>query len=173
MRDATLVIGCVDNSFTRMEVDVACRTSGRTLIDLGSGFAVNESGDSVIASGGQVCISNPKGPCLQCLGFDVQGTENNYFLPGSSTPEPSSLLLNTVIASLAVECAINILIGTKLEFNKLSYDRRDFSVQMTEARRDPSCRVCGEQSEAHINSVMPERPFESLAQDARVLIRRP
>ena len=84
------------------------RSRGIPYLDMGSGFAVDE-GSGVLESGGQVLICRPAGACVLCLGFRDSLEKYNYFLPGSMTPEPSSVAINAVVATLGLECLLGLL----------------------------------------------------------------
>jgi molybdopterin/thiamine biosynthesis adenylyltransferase len=77
LRTEAIVVGCVDNEIARIQLDLSCRKYRRTLIDLGTGFAVHtiEGGSQIVTSaGGQVFLSRPTGVCLRCMGFDLSST---------------------------------------------------------------------------------------------------
>jgi hypothetical protein len=148
-----IVVGCVDDVRTRIELDILCRAFGRTLIDLGTGFELDGSGIPEQA-GGQVLVSRPDGPCLICLGFTRVCNENDYMIGQNESPQPSLVLLNTVIASLAVECLVREVAGDSMMFNSIDYSRNSLTVSASaETSRYQPCRVCGSNAGRHIESV--------------------
>ncbi len=149
VQTSDFVVGCLDTVLPRIELDIYCRKYGTLLMDLGTGFAMSESGEEVLVSGGQILLSRPGGACLRCLGFDVEGTKNNYFVPSSDAPEPSSLLLNAVVGALAVECSLGIVSESVLS-NRIEYDRGTMSIVKHTLDGKPNCTICGPQANDHI-----------------------
>jgi|SRR5215212_1675617 len=154
LSSATQVVSCLDLVHTRIEADVLCRKLGRGLIDLGSGFVLGATTGTPIAAGGQVLLSRPDGPCLMCLGFagDVGGG-NTYFAPLTDRPEPSSLVLNSVVAALGVECLLKELPDQDWGVNRVAYERNTLSCTTEVLPSRPDCRICGLGAEEDILSV--------------------
>lgn len=148
----TAVFGCLDTVHARLELDVLCRSRRRLLIDAGTGFAADDGG-AIISGGGQVLISRPGGPCLQCLGFTPSARGPGYFVPGSAPPEASSLLLNSVVSALATECLLDELGRGRRAENCISYDAtaRTLTAETLVGERD--CPVCGVGAAAHLTGV--------------------
>jgi molybdopterin/thiamine biosynthesis adenylyltransferase len=138
---ATAVFGCVDNTQARLELDVVCRARGRLLVDVGVGFAFDERG-AFLRAGGQVLVSQPNGACLQCLGFRPAAPQHDYFVPGRDDPVPSSLLLNAVLASLAVERWIAERRHSITE-NRIDYDATGPRIELATVVAARDCPVCG------------------------------
>jgi len=142
LRDVAAVISCVDSIPPRIKLDIAARSMGKHLFDIGVGFRVRDEDGLVDAAGGQVLVSRPGGACLSCLGFRGNLSEHNYFLPSSSVPEPSSFLLNCMAATLACECLLADIDGS-LRINRLAYDRGAFRTSGELLPPCSSCSVCG------------------------------
>jgi molybdopterin/thiamine biosynthesis adenylyltransferase len=150
-----IVAGCVDDVRVRVELDVLCRRFGRTLVDLGTGFAVEEDG-RMVGSGGQVLISRPEGPCLMCLGFPQLLNENDYFAGSGRAPEPSLLLLNTIVSSLALDCLLKeVDDNTSREINVVRYSRDQMTLTPERGGRYPGCKICGDFATSYLQSVLP------------------
>jgi hypothetical protein len=163
-RSASLIVGCVDNVHTRIEVDVLSRKHRRVLMDLGAGFTLDDTSGLPVAAGGQVLLSRPGGPCLMCHGFNVAAGQNTYSVPQPTAPEPSSLLLNSIVSALAAECLLREISGQAQEATRVAYDRDTLSVVVEAAYKRPGCKICGVDSEDHIASVAEgERWTSSLA----------
>jgi ThiF family len=148
----TAVFGCLDTVHARLELDVLCRSRCRLLIDAGTGF-VTDDGGSIVAGGGQVLISRPGGPCLQCLGFTPTARGPGYFVPGDAPPAASSLLLNSVVSALAIECLLDELRRGGRGINRVCYDAtaRTLTSETLVGERD--CLVCGTDAAAHLTGV--------------------
>jgi ThiF family len=153
IKSADIVIGCVDDVLPRLELDIMCRHFGKILIDLGAGFVVDDRSAEPVAAGGQVLISRPNGPCLQCLGFSLEMNRHTYFIPQFSQPEPSSLLINSMVACLGVECAISASTQPGLDFNRVSFDRASLSVVTDLLPTRIECSVCGNDAQAQIQKL--------------------
>jgi molybdopterin/thiamine biosynthesis adenylyltransferase len=149
---ATAVLGCLDNVHARLELDVLCRSAGRLLVDCGTGFTTDDTG-TVVGAGGQVYLSRPTQPCLQCLGFAPTAREAGYFVAGAPLPEPSSLLLNSVVSALTVECLLDELGRRPRPENRLTYDSVARTLTADTVIGDRSCPVCGSHSAAGLAAV--------------------
>lgn len=154
---ATAVIGCLDAVPDRIALDVMARRIGIPLLDLGVGFRVSPPPDRVVdGAGGQVLVSRRGGPCLRCFGFAVDGDAASYFV--DITPDPSSIVLNGVIAGLAMECLLAELAQELGPTNRIVLDRRELTVVSdTVVSDDPTCNMCGEGAPAHWQAVAPVR----------------
>jgi len=151
----TLVIGCLDSAVARISLDLAARKHGRTVVDLGSGFVIDETEGlqrRIVAAGGQILISRPDGACLRCLGFDLEGTQNRYFAP-NDVLEASSLLLNGIVAALAVECTINELSPGDQRPNRIAYDRASLTLSSEYRTGRPYCKICDPHARNHVRSI--------------------
>jgi hypothetical protein len=148
----TAVFGCLDTIHARLELDVLCRSRGRLLIDAGTGFVTNDSG-AVVSGGGQVLISRPVGPCLQCLGFTPAARGPGYFVPGDAPPAASSLLLNSVVSALAIECLLDELGRGGRGANRICYDATARTLTAETLVGERGCPVCGVAAAAHLAGV--------------------
>jgi molybdopterin/thiamine biosynthesis adenylyltransferase len=142
---ATAVLGCLDNVHARLELDVLCRSAGRLLVDCGTGFTTDDAG-TVIGAGGQVYLSRPGQPCLQCLGFAPTAREAGYFVAGATLPEPSSLLLNSVVSGLMLDCLLDELGRRPRPENRVTYDAVARTLTAETVIGDRDCPVCGTRS---------------------------
>lgn len=157
---ASLVVGCLDNQITRIHLDVLCRKYERTLIDLGTGFAVQlaDEGSRVVAgAGGQVFVSRSHQACLRCLGFDLVSLSNNNYFIIDDAPEASSILINNIVSALAVECALNEMSHQLAPVNSIEYDRSSLSIRTEVVLGKEECQICGVNSAAHLLSVAEKR----------------
>jgi hypothetical protein len=150
---AAFVIAALDTIHIRLEVDVLARKYRRVLLDLGSGFALDDRTGLPYSAGGQILVSRPAGPCLMCLGFDSWTARNTYFVPAAVDPEPSSLLLNNVVATLAIEVLLRELSNRSQAANRITYDRETLSITLATLVGLPTCHVCGEHSIRNVESV--------------------
>jgi molybdopterin-synthase adenylyltransferase len=148
----TAVFGCLDTVHARLELDVLCRSRRRLLIDAGTGFAIHDDG-AIVSGSGQVLISRPDGPCLQCLGFTpaVQGA--GYFVPGDALPQASSLLLNSVVSALAIECLLDELGRRECGENRICYNATARTLTAETLAGEGDCPVCGADAATYLPGV--------------------
>jgi adenylyltransferase/sulfurtransferase len=140
-QEATLVVGCVDTAHDRIALDVFCRHAGRTLVDLGAGFLLDETTGRPRSASAQVFVSRPGEACLQCVGF-FPGVEHGYLGPGTEAAEPSSYLLTSLVAALAGEVVLRELVDG-FAGNLVTYDRETLVTTVTRLVGHPDCTVCG------------------------------
>lgn len=153
----TAVFGCLDTVHARLELDVLCRSRRRLLIDAGTGFAVEDSG-AIVSGGGQVLISRPDGPCLQCLGFTPTAQGPNYFVPGDAPPQASSLLINSVVSALAIECLLDEIGRGGRGENRICYDATARTLTAETLAGEGDCPVCGAAAAIYLAGVGDWRP---------------
>jgi molybdopterin/thiamine biosynthesis adenylyltransferase len=155
IRESGRVISCFDHARPRIELDIICRKLGIPVFDLGTGFptAVDPSlTTSRKGGGGQVLVSRPGHACLMCLGFGLANPKNDYYsLDG--TPEPSSILINNIVATLAVERLIADLQGNRIDVNHVAYDRDNLAIVSRRIRSRSSCPVCGPAARQNVLNV--------------------
>ncbi len=102
-----LVFGCLDSFSGRRDLEAFCRRSLIPLIDIGMDVLSTEWGYEIY---GQVALSLPGRPCLQCLGVvndgNLEGEAADY---GEAGPKPQVVWPNGILASSAVGLAISLL----------------------------------------------------------------
>jgi len=162
---AAAVFGCLDTVPARLELDLLCRIHRRLLIDVGTGFARDGNGD-IVNAGGQVLISRPSGPCLQCLGFTATARERGYILQGNAAPQASSLMLNSVVSAIATQALVDEWHDNRPD-NRIDYDAtaRTLTSELVVGRRD--CPVCGVDAYANLEALRPADPYAELPKDER------
>jgi ThiF family len=151
MADSTpVVLGAMDRIKPRVELDIACRHYGLTLIDVGTGFIADGAAYST-RSGGQVLISEAPGPCLMCMAFrDTIGPSG--YGPARDDPQPSSMLVNSIVATLAIEALMARLCG-ELHHNTIRYSSVGPSVTASHVNGDPRCPICGTWGAANVRGL--------------------
>lgn len=110
LRECDIIIGCIDGFDERRQLEATARRYLIPYIDIG--LDVNLVEPEPPRMSGQVILSMPEGPCLQCLGFlnvvNLAKEATNY---GAAGGRPQVVWGNGVIASTAVRLAIDILTG--------------------------------------------------------------
>ncbi len=101
IQDAHVVIGCLDGYQQRDYLEGAARRYLLPYIDIG--MDVTRVGDDAFAVSGQMIMTRPNGPCMQCLGFltpELLAREENRY--GDAGINPQVVWTNGMLASLAV-----------------------------------------------------------------------
>jgi hypothetical protein len=124
LRTCDIVFGCVDGFDERRQLEISCRRYLIPVIDIG--MDVRQIGMEPPRMAGQVILSLPGGPCMQCLGFLNERTltleAQRYGVAGD---QPQVVWANGVLASTAVGIGIDLLTGWSARSNEteyLSYD---------------------------------------------------
>ncbi|MBW4053712.1 MAG: ThiF family adenylyltransferase [Proteobacteria bacterium] len=106
--DAHVVVGCLDGYQQRDYLEGAARRYLLPYIDVG--MDVTKIADDEFAVSGQMIMTRPGGPCLQCLGFitpeRLAQEENRY---GDAGGNPQVVWTNGTLASLAVGALIKLV----------------------------------------------------------------
>lgn len=153
--ESNYVVCCIDTIHSRIELDLYCRRMDKILVDIGTGFAMNESRTSVESGGGQVLVSKPKSACLMCMGFSDFWSNKNYFLANLETPEPSSLLLNSIVVGLALEQVLSDLTcPSETQSIRVAYDRASMSIKTELYDVSEACPICGPQGRQDIKEIL-------------------
>jgi len=104
-----VVFGSVDSFRARYNIEAICRAACVPFIDIGLRIVCDEAG-AVTGVGGQVVLSLPGGPCLQCLKIVTEGAmaaDRVEYADGP--PEQQVISMNGLLASQAVTSALALL----------------------------------------------------------------
>jgi molybdopterin/thiamine biosynthesis adenylyltransferase len=108
IKDAHVVVGCLDGYQQRDYLEGAARRYGIAYIDIGMDISKLE--DGVYAIAGQMIMTRPGGPCMRCLGFITEQRlsmeENRY---GDAGINPQVVWTNGTLASLAVGALMKLI----------------------------------------------------------------
>ena len=108
IKDAHVLFGCIDGYMQRMYLERAARRYCLPYIDIG--MDVTQIGGDQYAIAGQMIMTLPDGPCLQCIGFltkeRLEREENDY---GDAGINPQVVWANGILASLAVGEFVQLL----------------------------------------------------------------
>jgi hypothetical protein len=106
LRDCDFVFGCVDSFSDRRQLEEAARRFIIPYIDIGMDVVESNSGYTVV---GQVALSMPGRPCLNCMGVvrdgDLADEAQGY---GAAGGKPQVVWPNGILASLAVGLAVQL-----------------------------------------------------------------
>jgi molybdopterin/thiamine biosynthesis adenylyltransferase len=108
IKDAHVLVGCVDGYRQRLYLETAARRFGLPYIDIG--MDITDIGGGHYAVAGQMITTLPGGPCMRCMGFLTQDRlnqeENEY---GHAGINPQVVWTNGMLASLAVGALVRHL----------------------------------------------------------------
>lgn len=120
LKHCDLVFGCVDGLDERDQLEAATRRLRIPLIDIG--LDVHFNGDEPPLMGGQVFLSMPGQPCMQCVGMinehALKLVRENY---GDAGIHPQVVWANGMLASVAVGISVDLLTGWTREMNHPVY----------------------------------------------------
>lgn len=109
LRGCDVVFGAVDGFDERRQLETTCRRYLIPLIDIGMDVQPPQGGQP-FRMAGQVILSVPNMPCMQCLGFLNErnlGQEARRY--GAAGPRPQVVWSNGVLASAAVGIGVDLL----------------------------------------------------------------
>lgn len=122
LRQCDMVFGCVDGFSQRQQLEAYCRRYLIPFIDIGMDVHAPKRPEDPPDMAGQVIVSMPGEPCMQCLTFltpeKMQKEAGKY---GAAGGNPQVVWPNGVLASTAVGFAIDILTGWTGESPKVAY----------------------------------------------------
>lgn len=109
IREADVIISCVDSYVARQDIEVTARRFLIPLVDIGMDVHIVEGRAHI---SGQVILSTPGGPCMKCLGFlsseSLRLEANEY---GAAGGRPQVVWANGVLSSVAVGIVVDLLTG--------------------------------------------------------------
>lgn len=104
LRSCNVVFGCVDRFDERRQLEAYCRRFLVPYIDIG--MDVHELEDRH-AIAGQVILSMPGEPCMECLGYFREDEDGAAY--GAAGSKPQVIWPNGVLASLAVGVFVQLM----------------------------------------------------------------
>ena len=179
LKEADVVVACLDRFDAREAVNAFCRRHLIPLIDIG--MAIRSVGERLATADGQVIVSLPGQPCLRCffLTDAVLARERLERPPGydqnsNALGDPQVVSMNGVLASEACNCVLDLLTGYsngRRGARQWQYDGRRGSLEpfdLPPAR--PGCPACAEEGHGdpllHSDGGSDEKPTEALARPA-------
>ncbi|HYO46667.1 MAG TPA: ThiF family adenylyltransferase [Gemmatimonadota bacterium] len=154
--DADLVIACVDSFLAREEINAFCRRHHLPLIDIGMNIETDGDG-SLLSAAGQIVVVVPDSPCLRCgpllsdavLERERQERPPGYDLNPDAVGDPQIVSMNGVLASEAVNCALDLITGYANGARGAAWWLYDGRMGSLERCKHPSrragCPACAEQ----------------------------
>lgn len=120
LQTCDVVFGCVDSYIERQQLEAECRRFLIPYIDMGMDVFQDE--DKNYSMSGQVILSMPGGPCLNCMGFLTEkklGLEAAKY--GAAGGRPQVVWANGVLASTAVGIFVDLVTGWTKENDRQFY----------------------------------------------------
>lgn len=110
LKSCDIIFGCIDGYKGRMELESFCRRQMIPYIDIG--IDVHQVENEPPNLSGQVIVSIPGGPCMQCLQFITEkNLEKETAKYGAAGHNPQVVWANGIVASTAVGIAVNLITG--------------------------------------------------------------
>lgn len=117
IKTADVVISCVDTLTAREEINAFCRRYHLPLIDIG--MSIETKDDRLVWARGQVVVVTPDSACLRCgplLSDEALARERaerppGYDLNPNTVGDPQVIFMNGVLASEAVNSAVDLVTG--------------------------------------------------------------
>lgn len=159
-----LVLSCVDRHLPRALLNRLSYEKVVPVIDMGSGFRVDASGQ-VTGGSGRVVIVGPGRRCLACWGHidpnririeslsesDRAREVADGYIDGAEIPQPSVVAFNTAIAGAAIVELMRLVTafaGADDPPMRLSFDFESGTVRRNILSQDLDCRICLPKSSA-------------------------
>jgi hypothetical protein len=104
-----LIVGCIDTFAGRRDLEAFCRRQLIPYVDIGMDVQKIADGYEIV---GQVILSMPGRPCMQCMGFlNEQVLAEEARLYGAAGGRPQVVWSNGVLCSAAVGILVDLLTG--------------------------------------------------------------
>ena len=108
LQECDILFGCIDGFDERRQLEAVTRRNWIPYIDIG--MDVHRSGTEAPRMSGQVILSMPGYPCMQCLGFlNEVALREEAAAYGQAGHRPQVVWPNGVLASTAVGIAMDLL----------------------------------------------------------------
>lgn len=124
LRSCDVVVGCVDGFSERRELEASARRYLIPYLDIG--LDVHQVGDAPPEMAGQIILSMPGYPCMQCMGFlSERNLAKEAARYGDAGIRPQVVWANGVLASTAVGLLVDLVTGWTRELRPpvyLSYE---------------------------------------------------
>ena len=124
LRKCTIVFGCVDRFDERRQLEAYCRRFLIPYIDIG--MDIHKLTDRY-AVAGQVILSMPGEPCMQCLGFLREDDDEPAY--GAAGSKPQVVWPNGLLASLAVGLYVGLITPWQPNHRRVEYLEYDGNAQ--------------------------------------------
>ncbi len=152
LKRADVVVGCVDNWYSRDDINVLCLRYEIPYVDIGLDIVPNQSGDKIRGIGGSVVSTIPGRMCLWCAGrlsknrleAETGGRPRSY-MRGKQT-QAQVVSFNGALASMAVNEVLQLLVGYAPKIDEgLSFKKFDGFANTIEKwliKSVSKCSVC-------------------------------
>ncbi len=122
LRACDIIIGCVDGTQERLELEALARRYIIPLIDIGMDVHVIQPESPRMA--GQIILSMPGGPCLKCFGAIPEDNvvQNAY---GEAGGRPQVVWANGILASTAIGMLVDLITNWSQTLSSLPYLQYD------------------------------------------------
>ncbi len=147
-----VIMASVDNDSARLNLQVLAARTLKPLLDLGSGIRLERGSTKVKSMGAQVAFYTPGGPCLACLGLDLNSVEDPEqrearrrigYIEGTEETPASVVTINSVIAGIAGDMLVKYVTGFAEAPTLVTYDALDHATLALRLGGASGCPICG------------------------------
>jgi molybdopterin/thiamine biosynthesis adenylyltransferase len=167
LRDADVVVACLDRFDARANVNAFCRRHLIPLVDIG--VAIRSSGERLASADGQISVSLPGSPCQRCwfltdavLEAERRDRPPSYDDNPDAPGDPQVVSMNGVLASEACNCVLDLLTaysGGRRGARMWQYEGRGGELTAHELPdRRPGCPACAEEGHGDPRRSLLDRP---------------
>jgi len=149
---ADVIMASVDNDSARLNLQVLAARTLKPLLDLGSGIRLERGSTKVKSMGAQVAFYAPGGPCLACMGLDLNSVEDPEqrearrrigYIEGTEETPASVVTINSVIAGIAGDIFVKYATGFAEAPTLVTYDAMEHVTVAFRIDGAPDCPICG------------------------------
>ena len=148
-----ILVGGVDNDYSRLQIQILALALEKPYLDMGSGVVLKDNSSlnpEVDERGGRIKLFIPGNACISCMGLKVNEVKDfktrqmdiiRGYIQGTELTPPSILTLNSTIACMGLKLMTDyILEGTSI--NHLKYNEKNFKLYSVKSEKNPTCSVC-------------------------------
>jgi hypothetical protein len=154
-----IIVSCVDRHTPRSLLNRLAYNAAIPIIDLGTGFKVDDAG-VMAGDAGRVVVIGPGKPCLGCWGHldsdalrveamcenERESLAAEGYIAGAVVDQPSVMPFNTMVAGAGVVEVLRMVTGfagMEAPPKRLAFSFRDGTVRRNALAFDNQCRICG------------------------------
>lgn len=157
LRTCDVILSCVDAFTPRSILNRLAYEALIPVIDLGTGFRVDEAG-TICGEAGRVVVIGPGRPCLGCWGHldadalrveamqpdERERLRHEGYIEGADVEQPSVIAFNTMVAGAGVIEFLRIATSFAHEEppNRLAFSFASGTVRRNTLQRNAECSIC-------------------------------
>ena len=151
-----ILVGGVDNDYSRLQLQILALTLEKPYLDMGSGVILKDNHSlsvEIEERGGQIKLFVPGEACISCMGLNPVTVKdfNRYqldvvqgYIIGTELTPPSILSLNSSITSMAIKLLTDYITNDGTNIRHLKYNEKSFKLFTVQTEKNKFCKVCAE-----------------------------